>query len=636
MGKFNSKLNIFICGNIIDNIDNDSIINELFNGILDNNEKDEKVYNSNYKFDVRIKKEIIKEINFSIEWKAFILKQKINKDVSTKLIEHILNLTNQNDEKDSSKFHNVILYFTLGNKEDENLINQYKSLKGKIEENNKEKKIETNKTVEQNIPILILFGIENDSYEKLLHINKIPKKSLEEDLNNIKSKLISIDSYFNEKGTLFKNYVYNNLFKNLYSNLSINIMLVGAAGAGKSTFINTSFGELVAKASPSLNSVTTNCTEYELQIPSENNNKIKGIIKLIDTPGFENDDMIEKVKQKINEIIKNHCDSKDFVHCILYFIKEGDRLSEGMKGFINYVFSLDIQIFFIVTHCVSEDSETKRQLIHYYKSNKITEDKIIPISLKKVKLKKNIELPIDGIDNVYKTILNFLEPQKFNSDLLDKIRQPDLFEEKLKILQEQSLLFQKLNSTEDLKKGSNLKAKVSISIASTLSGACGFIPFPFADIPPVIGIEVAMVFSIAACYGFKPSDFNIFKVFESNGEDIGVSDNRHINFISISRLIKEVSKEIISEVTESGLKKTSELIKYIPVVGTIIGGFASSLINAGSTANFGINCSKSFEKNLLGNDHGFTYLKNRIDIYKDIFSQISFLSQKENWDFEIE
>lgn len=167
-------------------------------------------------------------------------------------------------------------------------------------------------------------------------------------------------------------------------------------------------------------------------------------------------------------------------------------------------------------------SETKRQLIHYYNSNKITEDKIIPISLKKVKLKKNIELPIDGIDNVYKTILNFLEPLKFNSDLLDKIRQPDLFEEKLKILQEQSLLFQKLNSTEDLKKGSNLKAKVSISIASTLSGACGFIPFPFADIPPVIGIEVAMVFSIAAFYGFKPSDFNIFKVFESNGEYIGV------------------------------------------------------------------------------------------------------------------
>ena len=60
---------------------------------------------------------------------------------------------------------------------------------------------------------------------------------------------------------------------------------------------------------------------------------------------------MKKLNKKLIQI-KNHCDSKDFVHCILYFIKEGDRLSEGMKGFINYVFSLDIQSFFIVTHCV--------------------------------------------------------------------------------------------------------------------------------------------------------------------------------------------------------------------------------------------------------------------------------------------
>ena len=150
-----------------------------------------------------------------------------------------------------------------------------------------------------------------------------------------------------------------------------------------------------------------------------------------------------------------------------------------------------------------------------------------------------------------------------------------------------------------------------------------------------------MVFTIAALYGFKPSNFNIFTVFESNGKDIGSSDNRFTNFISNSRIIKEVAKEIVSEVIESELKKTSvkktsEFIKYVPGVGTIIGGIASSLINAGFTANFGRNCLKSFEKNLLGNDNGFTYLKNRIDIYKDIFSQILSLSEKENWDFEIE
>ena len=43
---------------------------------------------------------------------------------------------------------------------------------------------------------------------------------------------------------------------------------------------------------------------------------------------------------------------------------------------------------------------------------------------------------------------------------------------------------------------------------------------------------------------------------------------------------------------ENGLKKTSEFIKYVPVVGTIIGGFASSIFNAGFTANYGRNCLK--------------------------------------------
>ena len=65
MGEFNSKLNIFICGNIRDN---DSIINELFDRIPNGDGKYEKVYNSEYKFDVRIKKEEIKEINFSIDY----------------------------------------------------------------------------------------------------------------------------------------------------------------------------------------------------------------------------------------------------------------------------------------------------------------------------------------------------------------------------------------------------------------------------------------------------------------------------------------------------------------------------------------------------------------------------------------
>ena len=152
---------------------------------------------------------------------------------------------------------------------------------------------------------------------------------------------------------------------------------------------------------------------------------------------------------------------------------------------------------------MEKNSTTKEQVLNYYKS-RITEDKIILISLKKVQLIHGYTLPIIGIKKVYETNLNFVEPHKFNSELFDKIRQPDLFDVKLQILREQSLLFQKINSIKDLKKGSNLKTNIRISIASSLSGACRFIPFPFTDVPPVIGIEVGMVFTIAALYGFKP------------------------------------------------------------------------------------------------------------------------------------
>ena len=37
---------------------------------------------------------------------------------------------------------------------------------------------------------------------------------------------------------------------------------------------------------------------------------------------------MKRLKSKINQIIKNYIDYKDLVHCILYFIKECERLSD--------------------------------------------------------------------------------------------------------------------------------------------------------------------------------------------------------------------------------------------------------------------------------------------------------------------
>ena len=105
--------------------------------------------------------------------------------------------------------------------------------------------------------------------------------------------------------------------------MSIKILLFGKAGSGKSTFINTSFGELVSKSSGSLKSVTSKCTEYLLpyRINSENEDKeFKGRIMLIDTPGFENEKSVKTVKNEIEKYTKNAKDTKDMVHCALFFL----------------------------------------------------------------------------------------------------------------------------------------------------------------------------------------------------------------------------------------------------------------------------------------------------------------------------
>ena len=78
--------------------------------------------------------------------------------------------------------------------------------------------------------------MKRDDTNILRHINFIPKLNYQKNIDNIKNKLISIDAYYNEKGTLYKD-----LFQNAFTSLSIKILLFGKVGAGKTTFLNTIF-----------------------------------------------------------------------------------------------------------------------------------------------------------------------------------------------------------------------------------------------------------------------------------------------------------------------------------------------------------------------------------------------------------
>ena len=638
-----SNLNVFICGNL--NKENTMIIDALFTKESDN----VKLYETDYTFRVKERNENLKEINFNISWKCFILNKILDSNLSENLINHIKNLTEK--EKDKEKeYHNVILYFS----DDKYtiIVNKLLEKKGELTSSEEKKRI-----VEQKLPFLIIFdNTKRDDTKILRYINYIPKVDFENNINNIKRKLIAIDAYYNEKGTLYKD-----IFSMNFSNLSIKILLIGKTGAGKSTFINTSFGELVARSSPSLKSVTSKCTEYLLpyKINEENKEKCQGRIMLIDTPGFENEESIKYVKKVIENYTKNAKDSKDMVHCALYFLKEGDRLSPHENEIFDYILGQKIGLFFIVTRSDPLNSKTKHNILDFFK-NKINEERIINVNLVKQRIltskkKKTItEIPIIGMEEVYDAILKYLKPEIYNDKLFNSLQTPPTIEEKLKVLKKISFLFQEFNSIEDLKKGSHIKGNAIVTSYSCLAGGCGFIPIPFLDIAPVIGIQIAMIISLAKIYGIKGNQYKLKDIILSGGCSLGdaavnagVQSAMDITKEGFKTVFKEVAEEAADEVTEhtiknvvkevlkeGGEKGSSGALKCIPGIGTLIGGLISAAINAGFTISMGKGTMKLFEDKLLGDDNGYSFLKNRIKGYQNIFLQLQYYSENENWYFE--
>ena len=270
--------------------------------------------------------------------------------------------------------------------------------------------------------------------------------------------------------------------------------------------------------------------------------------------------------------------------------------------------------------------------------------------------RKNItqEFPIIGIEDIYEAILKFLKPEIYNDELFNSLKSPKTIGDKLKILQKVSFLFKEFNSIEDLKKGSHTKGNKIVATSSSLAGACGFIPFPFADIFPVLSIQIGMILGLANLYGIDREKYNIKDIILSGGCTLGdVAVNASFQSAmdltkqGFKTVFKEVSEEVIDDTAEQGVKAivkevlkeggektSSSAVKFIPGIGTLIGGLVSASINAGFTTSMEKEKIKLFENKLLGDDNGYTFLINRIKSYQNIFNQFKYYSEKEDWNFE--
>ena len=159
---------------------------------------------------------------------------------------------------------------------------------------------------------------------------------------------------------------------------TINILVIGKRGCGKSTLINRILGE--KKAYAHINAKTPETREYYHRFYP---------IKLIDSAGFEVGGLDEKKTNEIKDIKKfleeNNLAYKNIkkrVHFIFYVFRANDKFDDSVIQILKEFQSYNIETIFIITY--SKQGEEK-----IYKNNF------------KDQIKKNNILSKDKIKNIY-------------------------------------------------------------------------------------------------------------------------------------------------------------------------------------------------------------------------------------------
>ena len=309
----------------------------------------------------------------------------------------------------------------------------------------------------------------------------------------------------------------NEKIKNLNT---LNIIVVGKSGVGKSTLINSLFRGNFAETGLG-RPVTSEIRRLE---------KKDYPLAIYDTPGFElSAGQQSKVKDEVIEIIRGGFASKDVnnaIHCIWYCINVG-------------------------TNRTFDESEVQ-WLREFTAENKTTQVPVIVVLTQGVPKKKAADMKLlvekENLD-IVKVVPLLAQDMEFDDEYIARVygldRLIDVMTEVLPVELQNTLQNVQKASLEAKKKAS----QGVIASAVAVSFGEGFAPIPFSDAALLIPTQVGMIAGITVIFGMD---------------------------ISKSFLTSFVSATIGSAgATVLGKTIVSNLLKLIPGVGTVTGGFIS-------------------------------------------------------------